>query len=434
MQKIVSGKDLVTTKGANRVSQTEATAYDHVIEQIEEATKLIEIDPIIKDLLKTPKRVVHVSFPVERDDGSTTLFQAYRSQHSDALGPYKGGLRFHPEVDLEETKALSMWMSFKCALVEIPQGGGKGGVVCDPNELSEREVRRISRAFMEAMGDVVGPTQDIMAPDVNTNPTIMGYMMDTYSKRHSGFIPGIITGKPLILGGSEGRSQATAQGAVYLIERMLQDSNMEASSTSIAIQGFGNGGQIAAKLLYDLGFKVVAVSDSKTALYDQNGLDIPKAQEAKEGGDLASYGEDDCMSSPDDLLYVETDILIPAALDGVIHEDNVKQINAQLIVELANGPTTPAAEKVLVEQGIRVIPDILANSGGVIVSYLETVQNQMNYYWEEEEILKQLKGRIVTSYEKVVHHVETYETSYRTAAMILAIERLQEGMVARGWV
>ncbi|WYP27403.1 Glu/Leu/Phe/Val dehydrogenase [Alkalihalobacillus sp. FSL W8-0930] len=416
------------------MSEKNATAYDHVIEQIEEATKRMKIDPIIEDFLKTPKRVVHVAFPVERDDGSTTLFQAYRSQHSDALGPYKGGLRFHPDVDLEETKALSMWMSFKCALVEIPQGGGKGGVVCDPSELSDREIRRVSRAFMEAMGDLVGPTQDVMAPDVNTNPTIMGYMMDTYSKRQSGFIPGIITGKPLILGGSEGRNQATAQGAVYLIERMLQDLDMKAGSTTVAIQGFGNGGQIAARLLYDLGCKVIAVSDSKTALYNQNGLDIPKAQEAKENGDLSSYGEDDCMSSPDELLYVETDILVPAALDGVIHENNVKQIKSQLIVELANGPTTPAAEKALVEQGVRIIPDILANSGGVIVSYLETVQNQMNYYWEEEEILKQLKDRVITSYEKVVQRAETYETSYRTAAMITAIERLQEAMIARGWL
>ena len=409
------------------------TAYDHVKAQIKEATDLIHVEPIVQDMLQHPKRVIQVTFPVEMDDGTSKLFHGYRSQHLDALGPYKGGLRFHPEVDLDETKALSMWMSFKCALVQIPHGGGKGGVVCDPRELSDREVRRLSRAFMEAVQDVVGPNQDVMAPDVNTDPSIMGYMMDTYSKREANFVPGIITGKPPILGGSEGRSQATAQGAVYVIEYLLNDQEMKLDETTVAIQGFGNGGQIAARLLYDLGCKVIAVSDSKTALYDQNGLDIPKAQKAKEEGELASYGEADVLDQPDDLLYIKTDILIPAALEEAIHKENVTDIQAKMIVELANGPTTPEAEKILLERNQLVIPDILANSGGVIVSYLESVQNHMNYYWDEKEILQQLKDRILNGYKRVVDHAEQHKTSYRTAAMIAAIKRLNQAISARGW-
>ncbi|MDQ0208501.1 Glu/Leu/Phe/Val family dehydrogenase [Alkalicoccobacillus murimartini] len=409
------------------------TAYDHVRAQIKEATDILSTEPIISDMLNHPKRVVQVTFPVEMDDGTSRLFEGYRSQHSDALGPYKGGLRFHPEVDIDETKALSMWMSFKCALVQIPQGGGKGGVVCDTKELSEREVRRLSRAFMEAIQDVVGPNQDVMAPDVNTDASIMGYMMDTYSKSKGELVPGIITGKPTILGGSEGRSSATAQGAVYIIERFLKDQDKKFEDTTVAIQGFGNGGQIAARLLYDLGCKVIAISDSKTALYHQEGLDIPKAQQAKEDGDLASYGESEVLSQTDDLLYLKTDLFVPSALDGVIHKENASDIQANIIVELANGPTTPEAEKILLQNNKLVIPDILANSGGVIVSYLESVQNHMNYYWSEEEVLAQLKARILHSYDLVIQHAEEYKTSYRTAAMIAAINRLEEGIKSRGW-
>ncbi|TSB44897.1 Glu/Leu/Phe/Val family dehydrogenase [Alkalicoccobacillus porphyridii] len=410
------------------------TAYDQVKQQIREATDHLDISPIIKDLLNQPKRVLQVSFPVEMDDGSTKLFEGYRAQHLDALGPYKGGLRFHPEVDLEEAKALAMWMTFKCALVQIPHGGGKGGVVCDPNELSDREIKRLSRAFMEAVQDIIGEDKDIMAPDVNTNSTLMGYMMDTYAKRRGGTVPGIITGKPPIVGGSAGRNIATAQGAVYIVNELLNDLNRTKENTTIAVQGFGNGGKIAARLLYDLGYKVIAVSDSKTGLYHKDGLDIPKVQQAKEEGDLALHKNAQRYDHPDDLLYAEADILIPAALDGVIHTENAHDINAEIIVELANGPTTVEGEKILTQKGKLVIPDILANSGGVIVSYLESVQNHMNYYWSEEEVLKQMKERILESYKSILVYVDQYETTYRTAAMIAAIKRVEQAIYARGWV
>lgn len=422
------------TGGAVMSTEQVETAYDQVKKQVKEATNLLNLDPIIEDILNHPKRVIEVSFLVEMDNGTTQRFEGYRVQHSDALGPYKGGLRFHPDVDLDETKALAMWMSFKSALVQIPHGGGKGGVVCDPTQLSKRECKKISRAFMEAVQDVIGPNKDVMAPDVNTNAELMGYMMDTYSRNKGELSHAVITGKPPIIGGSQGRDKATAQGTVYVIEQLLKDKKRSLADTTIAIQGFGNGGQIAAQLLAELGCKVVAVSDSKTALYDKDGLDIPRAQKAKQEGDLSTYQGADELGDTDDLLYVQADILIPAALEGVIHHDNADHIKAEMIVELANGPTTVDGEKILLEKEKLVIPDILANSGGVIVSYLESVQNNMNHYWTEEKVLDQMKDRILESYQDMNQVAKEFQTSDRTAAMIVAIKYLEQAIQARGWV
>ncbi|WP_212930840.1 Glu/Leu/Phe/Val family dehydrogenase [Brevibacillus halotolerans] len=407
--------------------------YEIVQKQIENAAKLLDLPRAAVEILKKPKRVVSVSFPVKMDDGTVRVFDGYRSQHNDAIGPTKGGIRFHPQVTLDEVKALSMWMSFKCGVVHLPYGGGKGGVICDPRTMSQGELERVSRGFMEAIHDVVGPEKDIPAPDVYTNAQVMGWMMDTYSRLKGAVSPGVITGKPLILGGSKGRNEATARGCVYTILEALHEKGMSPKDATVAIQGFGNAGQIAARLLHEIGAKVVAVSDSKTAIYAKAGLHIPDVITTKEAGSLGSVAGASLIAH-DELLEVEVDILIPAALENVITTANVDQIKAKIIAEAANGPTTPAADEVLQQKGILVIPDILANAGGVTVSYFEWVQNLMNFYWSETEVNDKLKDVMVRSYQEVGQIAKQYQTDRRTAAFMISLLRITEGMKARGWI
>ncbi|GLI04879.1 catabolic NAD-specific glutamate dehydrogenase RocG [Paenibacillus tyrfis] len=401
--------------------------------QIEHAASLLNLPKEAVEILKHPKRVLSVTFPVKMDNGEVRVFEGYRSQHNDAVGPTKGGIRFHPDVTLDEVKALSMWMSFKCGVVGLPYGGGKGGVICDPREMSKGELERVSRGFMEAIADIVGPEKDIPAPDVYTTPQIMGWMMDTFSRLKGFNSPGVITGKPLIIGGSKGRNEATARGCVFTIQEALKDMGKTPEGATVAIQGFGNAGRIAAKLLSDLGCRVVAVSDSRGAIYDPQGLDLNRVEELKDQGDLSAYGASFAIQ-PEKLLELDVDILVPAALENVITSANAAQIKARIVAEAANGPTTPEADEILFGNGVKVIPDILANAGGVTVSYFEWVQNLMNYYWSEEEVNLKLKTAMTEAYRAVQDLATQYKTDLRTAAYMISMERISKAMEARGWV
>lgn len=407
--------------------------YQIAQQQIDTAAAHLQLPKHVTDILKQPKRVLSVNFPVRMDDGSIRVFEGYRSQHNDAIGPTKGGIRFHPDVTLDEVKALSMWMSFKCGVVGLPYGGGKGGVICDPHLLSKGELERVSRAFMEAIADFVGPDKDIPAPDVYTTPQIMGWMMDTYSRLKGVNSPGVITGKPLILGGSQGRNEATAQGCVYTILAALQDKNIPIETATAAIQGYGNAGRIAARLLSEAGIKVVAVSDSRGGIYDPNGLDIEQISILKDTTSIREYGEKYYISN-EDLLELDVDVLVPAALENVITAKNADRIKAKIVAEAANGPTTPEADRVLWSHDITVIPDVLANAGGVTVSYFEWVQNLANYYWSEAEVLEKLETNMILSYVAVRDLAKEHDTDLRTAAYMISIKRIAAAMEARGWI
>lgn len=402
-------------------------------ERIQSAAEKLGLEQQIIEVLKKPMRVLTVHFPVLMDDGSIRVFEGYRSQHNHAIGPTKGGIRFHPSVTMDEVMALSMWMTFKCGVVGLPYGGAKGGVICDPRKLSQNEIERISRAYMESISQIVGPDKDIPAPDMYTTPQIMGWMMDTFSRLHQSYNPGVITGKPIIIGGSKGRKEATGRGCVLTILEALKDIKKSCKETTAAIQGFGNVGRVAAELLAGLGCKVVAISDSTGAIYREDGFDIHKVEEYKSHSHFAEYP--DCLHlDQDDLLELDVDILIPAALETVITSENASKIKAKIVAEAANGPTTPEADKILRENGTLVIPDILANAGGVTVSYFEDVQNRMNYYWNEEEVNSKLASIMVNAYHAISNLAIEYDTDFRTAAYMMSILRTVEAMKARGWI
>ena len=410
--------------------------YEIVQVQIDQAGKKLGISQDILNILKKPKRVLYVSFPVKMDDGSVRVFEGFRSQHNDAMGPAKGGIRFHPDVTMDEVKALSMWMSFKCAVTNVPYGGGKGGVICNPRELSINEIERVSRGFMEAIADIVGPEKDIPAPDVYTNAQTMGWMMDTYSRMKGKFSPGIITGKPLSLGGSKGRNEATARGCVFAIEQAMKNLNEPLQGATAAIQGFGNAGRIVADLLAEKGCKIVAISDTTGAIYQKDGLNLQEVKRLKDDkkSKITDLPKAQVLENPDELLELDVDILVPAALENVITGKNADRIQADIVAEAANGPTTPKADEVLFKKGIHLIPDILANAGGVIVSYFEWVQNLMHYYWSEEEVNSKLQEIIVRSYDEVFQLAKEEKTDLRTAAYMVSIKRIAEAIEARGWI
>lgn len=407
--------------------------FEIVQRQIDAAASYLNLPSEVIEILKRPKRVLTVSIPVKMDDGSVKVFEGYRSQHNDAIGPTKGGIRFHPDVTLDEVKALSMWMTFKCGVAGLPYGGGKGGVICDPHALSKGELERLSRGFMEAIADIVGPEKDIPAPDVYTTPEIMGWMMDTFSRIKRYNAPGVITGKPIIIGGSLGRNEATAQGCVYTILAALEELSLPTSEVKVAIQGFGNAGRIAATLLAEAGCTIVAVSDSRGGIYNPQGLDVEEVGKLKDSTGIASYADATAISNGE-LLELDVDVLVPAALENVITSANASRIKAKIVAEAANGPTTPAADRILSEKGVLVIPDILANAGGVTVSYFEWVQNLMNYYWSAEEVNQKLQSTMINAYRAVHQLMEEKETDMRTAAFMISIKRVAEAMKARGWV
>jgi glutamate dehydrogenase len=388
----------------------------------------------VYEILKEPEKVLVVSIPVKMDDGSIKTFIGYRSQHSTALGPAKGGVRFHPDVTLDEVKALSTWMTFKCGVVGIPYGGGKGGVVCNPKELSRGELERLSRGFFRAIYPIIGPEKDIPAPDVYTNAQVMAWFVDEYSSLKGYYSPGVVTGKPIRLGGSAGRTEATGRGCMFTIREAAKEIGLDMKGAAVAVQGSGNVGGIAAKLIAELGSKIVAMSDSKGGVYNPDGIDPDAVLEhkAKTGSVLGFPGSQEI--SNDELLELDVDILVPAALENVITSKNAANIKAKIIGEGANGPTTPEADKILYEKGILVIPDILANAGGVTVSYFEWVQNLMNFYWTEEEVNNRLEGIMVRAFKEVYQMHKEHKVNMRDAAYMVSIQRVAEAMKLRGWI
>ncbi len=405
--------------------------FENAQKQLRAIQKIASFDENIMKQLMSPKRVLEVSLPVKMDDGRIEVFTGFRAQYNDARGPFKGGIRFHPGVTLDEVKALSAWMTWKTAVVDIPLGGGKGGVIVDPKKLSQGELERLSRAYARALTPFIGPDIDVPAPDVSTDPRIMGWMLDEYEEVIGHRAPGVITGKPLSIGGSKVREYATAQGAFYVIEKAVQKLGLPAGAT-VAIQGFGNGGSFLAKILQQAGYRVVGIADSKMSVYNKDGLDVAILEKRKhETGSFQGSGAGEELPS-EAILSFPVDILVPAALENAIHEDNMKTVRAKLIVEVANGPVTPEAEDYLSGEGVVIVPDVLANAGGVTVSYFEQVQNAMNYSWEEKEILEKLRTIMDTAFEAVWQEMETYHTTMRMGAYALAVKRVAQAMKDRG--
>ncbi|MGE0792563.1 MAG: Glu/Leu/Phe/Val dehydrogenase [Candidatus Woesearchaeota archaeon] len=406
-------------------------AFENAQKQLLNSIKAANIKEEDIEFLKNPKKIIQVSFPVKLDNGKIQYFQGYRIQFNDARGPTKGGIRFHPQVDIHEVKALSFWMTIKNAVVDLPYGGGKGGVIIDPSKHSEAELERVSRAFIQALHKDLGAQIDVPAPDVYTTPQIMAWMLDEFEKIKGYHEPGLITGKPLSIGGSLGRSYSTAQGGAYVLKEYVNLVGLNPAETKVAIQGFGNAGMNMAKILYSWGYKIVAVSDSKSGIYDEDGLDIEKVISFKEKNrTLKGCGVKELTNS--ELLEVECDVLIPAALENQITKDNAENVKAKFIVELANGPTTPEADEILQKNDIIILPDVLSNAGGVTVSYFEWVQNNSGYYWTEEEVLDKLEKKMVKSFSEIHAIVKELDTTYRNAAFILAVRRIIEAARLRG--
>ncbi len=417
------------------------TLLGDALTHLDQVSEFIDIDPEILERLRYPQSALEVSIPVRMDDGSLRVFTGFRVRYNYSRGPSKGGLRYHPDVSLDEVKALAFWMTLKCALLDIPYGGGKGGVCVDPKQLSRLELERLSRGFIDKVADFIGPDTDIPAPDVYTNEMIMGWMMDEYSKITRRYSPDVITGKPIALGGSLGRNDATGRGAYYCIKELERLRGWDPETMTVAVQGFGNAGQHVARLLHADGYKIVAVSDSRGGIYSEQGFDVPSLIHAKHTQQRVSavYCEESvCQAVPADqidnqqLLALDVDILIPAALENVITGSNASCVRAPIIVEVANGPVSSLADKALFERGGLVVPDILANAGGVTVSYYEWVQNKAGYYWQEEEIHQRLKAKMESAFADVYQFMQQHDCSMRTAAYANALQRLAQAISAQG--
>lgn len=409
--------------------------YDNMLEVLESAAKMIDLHENDYVAIKYPERELKVSIPVEMDDGSIKVFEGYRVQHSSSRGPCKGGIRYHQDVDIDEVKALAAWMSLKCAVVNIPYGGAKGAVKVNPKELSKSELKRLTRRYTAMILPLIGPDKDIPAPDVNTNAEIMGWIMDTYSMFKGYTVPGVVTGKPVDIGGSLGRREATGRGVMFMTREILHRLGMPVMGTRVAVQGFGNVGSIAAKLLYNEGCKVVAISDVSGGVYCKSGLNIDKIQQflGTNGKLLADYEEAGVTHiSNEELLTVDTDVLIPAALENQINEHVAQKVKASIIIEGANGPTTVDGDKILEKNGKVVVPDILANAGGVVVSYFEWVQNIQSLMWDEEEVNRALEKIMIRAFNEVWDKTRAKQTTLRMGAYMVAIERLVKAKKIRG--
>jgi glutamate dehydrogenase (NAD(P)+) len=403
--------------------------------QLDEATRRLELDPGTAEALRWPMREMHVSFPVKMDDGSVKVFHGYRVQYNDARGPCKGGIRFHPDETIDTVRALAAWMTWKTAVVDIPLGGGKGGVICNPKEMSEGELERVSRAFFAKIAHFVDPVRDVPAPDVYTTPQIMAWMLDEFEKVHGHKAPGVITGKPLQLGGSQGRGDATARGGVYTVREAARQLGIDLKGAACAIQGYGNAGYYGAVLGKEiLGLKVIAVSDSRGGVMNKDGLD-PEAlfEHKRKTGSVVNLPNTTPITN-EELLELDVAVLFPSALENVITEENAGRIKAKIIAELANGPTTPEADVILHKNGKFVIPDFLCNAGGVTVSYFEQVQNAYNYYWELDEVHEKLDRRMTRAFADVFDMHRKFEVHMRLAAYLVAVQRVAEAMRLRGWV
>ncbi|MBD0268478.1 Glu/Leu/Phe/Val dehydrogenase [Pseudanabaena sp. FACHB-2040] len=410
--------------------------------RLERALKYVKISEDASERLKFPKASLKVSIPVRMDNGSLRVFEGYRVRYDDTRGPTKGGIRFHPNVNMDEVQSLAFWMTFKCAALNLPLGGGKGGITLNPKELSKFELERLSRGYIDAIADFIGPDVDIPAPDVYTNPMIMGWMMDQYSIIRRQLCPAVITGKPLSMGGSQGRDAATGTGAFFVLAAMMQKFDKSPHETTVAVQGFGNAGSVIARLLFEAGYKIVAVSDSQGGVYCPDGLDIPSVQQFKNAarsvkavyceGSVCSIVENHQVLTNEELLTLDVDILIPAALENQITAANAADVQARYIFEVANGPISADADEILEAKGIYVFPDILVNAGGVTVSYFEWVQNRSGLYWTEEEVNQRLSRMMVTEADKIWRISQELAIPLRTAAYVHALDRLGDALNAKG--
>jgi glutamate dehydrogenase (NAD(P)+) len=410
-----------------------SAAWQVALQQYDRAADKLNLGSAVRETLRYPKREVTVHFPVQLDDGSSRVFTGYRVWHNLARGPAKGGMRFHPQSDLEEIRALAMLMTWKCACVKIPYGGAKGGVTCDPKKLSRRELERMTRRFTTEIGDIIGPDSDIPAPDVNTNAQIMAWMMDTYSMHRGYSVTGVVTGKPVSIGGSEGRQEATGRGVVYTIQEAAKTIDLDLNGARVVVQGFGNAGEAAARFMAELGAKVIGVSDSRGGVFNDDGLDLSLLTRHKQETASVTGAPRTRPVTNEELLELDCDILIPAALEGVITERNAPHIRARIVAEAANGPTNPQADDILRERGIMVIPDILCNAGGVTVSYFEWVQDREEFFWSIDEINARLRRVMVRSFEDVHRTAVEHDTDLRLAAYMLSVSRVAEATLTRGF-
>jgi glutamate dehydrogenase len=406
--------------------------------QVKKACETLGLDEAVYELLKEPQRVIEISIPVRMDDGKVKIFKGWRSQHNNAIGPYKGGIRFHPGVNLEEVKALSIWMTFKCGIVGIPYGGGKGGICVEPHKLSEREMQELSRGYVRGMHQMLGEKNDIPAPDVGTSGKVMGWMVDEYLQLKGSQEIGVFTGKPLEIGGSRGRNEATGFGVAVIAREAADKLGMDLKESTVAVQGFGNVGSFTVKNFEKLGAKVVAVAEWEPeggtyAIYNKDGLSFEKmAAHVAEHKHLRAYPDAQVITL-EEFFALEVDILCPAALENAIKEDEAKSLNCKLIVEAANGPTTPQADKIINEKGIVLTPDVLSNAGGVTVSYFEWVQNIYGYYWTEEEVEDREELAMVSAFNDIWDLKEQYNCSVREAAYLISVKKVAEAMKLKGW-
>jgi len=410
-----------------------STPWEMALQQLKKAADLLNLEEDIREILSHPQREVQVSLPVRMDNGKIKVFIGYRVQHNNARGPYKGGIRYHPNVSLDEVRALAMWMTWKTAVLDLPLGGAKGGIVCDPKMLSPGEIERLTRRYAYAISGIIGPYEDVPAPDVYTGPQHMAWIMDTYSILKGHLEPGVITGKPVEVGGSLGRNDSTSRGVAIVVAEAARKLNINIKGATVAIQGFGNVGSNAAIIMAkEYGMKVVAVSDSKGGIYNKNGLNVDKVLAEKEkSGTVTTYKDAEKITN-DELLTLDVDVLVPAALEQVITKDNAEKIKAKIIGEGANGPTTPEADEILYQKGTMVIPDILANSGGVTVSYFEWVQNLERLQWPLEQVNKMLEQKMVKAFNDVYEASKKYKTDMRTAALTVAVSRVSQAIKLRG--
>lgn len=418
-----------------------SSLFSKAIQRLDEALKHVQVSDDTIKRLKQPKSILSVSIPVRMDNGEIKTFQGYRVRYDDSRGPTKGGIRYHPNVTIDEVTSLAFWMTFKCAVLNLPFGGGKGGITVDPKQLSRLELERLSRGYINSLADFIGPDVDIMAPDLYTNPMIMGWMMDQYSIIKRQITPAVITGKPLSMGGSAGRETATAMGALFVIQKILELLEKKQHNTTVAIQGFGNAGSYIAEFLHQAGFRVVAISDSQGGIYSPEGLDIPSVRHYKNSTKKleAVYCEGSVCNimkhkkiTNEELLELDVDILIPAALENQITKENAARVRAKILFEVANGPITPEADEILLAKGAVIVPDILTNAGGVTVSYFEWVQNRMGWYWTEKEVNSRLKEKMIQETENLWSTSQEKSLSLRRSAYVLALKRIDEAINARG--
>jgi glutamate dehydrogenase (NAD(P)+) len=402
------------------------------MKQLESTASLIKLDPGIHEMLKSPKRILSVSLPIRMDDGIVKNFQGYRVQFNDARGPFKGGIRYHPKVTLDEVKALATWMTWKCSVVDIPYGGAKGGVICDPKNMSTPEKEKLTRRYTAMIADFIGPYRDVPAPDVYTDSQTMSWILDTYSQLKGYQVPECVTGKPIALGGSEGRNNSTARGCIICAREAAKQVRLPLKGATAAIQGYGNAGSWSAVFLQELGVKVVAASDSSGAIYSKNGLDSAKTLKHKEQTGSVVGLEDSEQIEPQKLLELDVDILIPAALENSITADNAKNVKAKVISEAANGPTTPEADAILERNKVLVVPDILANAGGVTVSYLEWVQNLNREHWTEAQVNERLEQKMVAAFNACYEMSKKHNVGMRSGALALSIKRVADAIQMLG--